>query len=338
MKAWIGLTFLVWGFSAQAGLFKITNRTGDCTLVCDRLETQVNANLPEADQSNYLKGMANAGVASQKGLGASYGSNIKFMEVGFTGALGADLGNNSMSDLIGGDVDTNQIRGVGVGAAVSLGLKGSNFGSKFGPFDMKRASFYGYFLKLDAPDTDGLDGNTTSLGFHMQYKIIEGFGAGFGFFEWGGVDITTGFERSSMNIKFIEPINETVTEGGVTANFDGTAAVGAKVSTVTIPLEISTNFRLLYLTSFFGGLGMDLSTGSAKSIANLSGNINITGGSGGTGQATLDLGTEEGPSTISTRAFFGVQFNLTILNAFVLVNKGLTNDTLGLAFGARISL
>lgn len=341
MKAKLLLTILllVMGVcSARANLFKIINRTGSCSTVCDQLETQVNNNLPDADQSNYLKGMANASVASQKGLGASYGSNIDYMEVGFTGALGADLGNNSMSDLISGDVDTNQIRGVGVGAAVSLGLKGGLFGSKIGPFDMKRTAFYGYFLTLDAPDTDGLEGDTTSMGVHVQYKLIEGFGAGFGLFEWGGVDVTTGFERSSMKIKFVEPITESVTEGGITANFSGTATVGADVSTVTIPLEISTNFRVLYLTSFFAGLGMDISSGKAKSIANLTGDITITGGGGGTGQATLDLGSEEGPSAISTRAFGGFQVNLTVLNAFVLVNKGLTNDTLGVAIGARISL
>jgi hypothetical protein len=335
-KTVLGLSFLLLMTSAQAKLFKIINRTGDCNTLCDTLENEVNANLPDADQSNYLKGMANASVASQKGLGASYGNNLEYMEVGGTIALGADLGDNSMSDLIGGDVDANQIRGVGVGAAVTIGLKGDLFAKKIGFIDMSRASFYGYFLSLDAPDTDGLEGDTTSMGLHVQYKIIPGFGAGFGFFEWGGIDITTGIERSSMKLKFVEPITETVTEGGVTATFNGTATVGADVSTTTIPIEVSTNVRLLYITSLFGGLGMDISSGEAKSIANLSGNINITGGSGGTGTATLDLGSAEGPTTISTRAFFGLQLNLAIVNAFVLVNKGLTNDSLGLAVGARI--
>lgn len=336
-KSFIAATFLFTMASANANLFKIVNRTGDCNTICNTLETEVNKSLPNADQSNYLKGMANASVASQKGLGASYGSNIDYMELGGTVALGADLGDNTFSDVVGGDVDANQIRGVGVGAALTLGLNGGFFGSKIGPIDLKRTTFYGYFLSLDAPDTDGLDGDTTSFGVHVQYKIIKGFGAGFGFFDWGGVDITTGFERASMNLKFVENINETITESGATANFNGTATVGAEVSTVNIPIEISTNVRFLYVMSLFGGLGMDISSGSAKSIANLSGDITITGGSGGTGQASLDLGSEEGPDTISTRAFFGAQLNLTLLNAFVLVNQGITNDNLGVAVGVRLS-
>lgn len=337
-------TFRIWhsllllallSFPVEAGLFKIINRTGTCVTACDALETQVNTNLPEADQSNYLKGMANASVASQKGLGASYGSNIDYIEVGFTGAVGADLGKNSASDLIGGDVDYNQIRGIGIGAAVTLGLKGSLFGSSIGPLDMKKTSFYGYFLTLDAPDTDGLDGDTTSLGFHMQYKLIGGAGVGFGLFDWGGIDITTGFERASMTLKFAENITESVTEGGATASFNGVATVGAEVTTYTIPIEISTNFRLLYATTFFTGLGADLSFGKAKSIANLTGNVSVTGG--GTGQASLDLGSEESPSVFAMRAFAGFQLNLTALNAFVLVNQGLTNDSLGVALGIRLA-
>lgn len=329
--------FIVVPKKSEANLFKVINRTGTCVQACDALEIQVNSNLPDADQSNYLKGMANASVASQKGLGASYGSNIEYLEIGFTGALGADLGNNTASDIVSGDVDYNQIRGVGVGAAVSLGLKGSLFGSSIGPLDMKKTSFYGYFLSLDAPDTDGLDGDSTSFGLHMQYKLIEGAGLGLGLFDWGGIDITTGFERASMTLKFAENINESVTDSGsgATASFSGVATVGAEVSTWTIPIEISTNLRLLYATSFFAGVGADLSFGKAKSIANLTGNVAVTGG--GTGQASLDLGTEESPSLFAMRAFGGLQLNLTALNAFVLVNQGLTNDSLGIALGVRLA-
>ncbi len=321
--------------SIQAGLFQITNRTGTCSVACDVLENQVNSNLPEADQSNYLQGMANSSVISQKGLGASYGTNIEFIEVGFTGALGADLGNNSTGDLIGGDVDYNQVRGIGIGGAVSLGLKGSLFGSKFGPFDMSRTSFYGYFLNMDPPDTDGLGGETTSLGFHVQYKIIPEVSLGPGLLSWGGVDFTFGFERASMSLQFIETLNETVSESGATASFTGQATVGADVTTYTIPFELSTNARLFYVFSTFAGLGADLSFGKAKSIATLTGDVSVTGG--GTGDAQLDLGTEESPDTFAFRGFIGIQANLTALNTFLLVNKGFTNGTLGLALGVRLA-
>ncbi|MCF8059564.1 MAG: hypothetical protein K9K67_09725 [Bacteriovoracaceae bacterium] len=334
-EAFIFLGMLLLCSTSYAGLFKIVNRTGTCVLACDSLETEVNSNLPSADQSNYLRGMANASVSSQKGLGASYGSNIDYLEVGFTGAIGADLGSNSTSDLIGGNVDYNQIRGIGVGGAVSLGLKGDLFGSSIGPLDMKRTAFYGYFMSLDAPTTDGLDGDSTSMGFHLRYKLIGGGGAGLGVFDWGGIDITTGIERAAMSIKFVKGITETVTSNGATASFNGTATVGADITTYTIPLEISTNFRLFYVASIFGGLGMDLSFGKAKSVASLTGDISVTGG--GTGVASLDLGSEESPSLFAMRAFTGIQFNLTALKAFILLNKGIANDSLGLALGIRLA-
>lgn len=328
------LLFLGTIHSVHAGLFTIGNRTGTCTTACDQLETQVNNNLPSADQSNYLKGMANASVASQKGLGASYGHQLDYMEIGFTGTLGADLGDTSMGDLIGGDVDYNQIRGVGVGAAVSLGLKGDMVAKKIGPLDMKRARFYTYFLKLDAPDTDGLDGDTTSMGVHMQYDLIPAISIGLGSFAWGGVTLTTGFERAAMNLKFVEQINESVTESGVTATFNGTATVGAEVETYNIPVEISSGVRFLYLFSLFGGFGADLSFGEAKSVASLTGNVSVTGG--GTGQATLDLGEAKGPSTVSMRGFVGTEVSLAVVKAHLLVNKGFTNDTLSLSVGVRL--
>lgn len=332
----ITLIFSLSSFSVSANLFKIVNRTGTCaTAACDLLENEVNENLPDADQSNYLQGMANSSVISQKGLGASYGTNIEFIEVGFTGALGADLGSNSTGDLIGGDVDYNQVRGVGIGGAVSLGLKGSLFGSKIGPFDMKRTSFYGYFLNMDPPDTDGLGGETTSMGFHIQYKIIPEITLGPGILSWGGVDFTFGIERASMSLKFVKDINESVSQSGATASFNGTATVGADVTTYTIPFELSTNARLFYVFSTFAGLGADLSFGKAESIATLTGDVTVSGG--GTGQAQLDLGTEEGPDTFAFRGFVGLQANLTALNTFVLVNKGFTNGTLGVALGVRLA-
>ncbi len=331
----ITIIFSFLSISSHAGLFQIVNRTGTCQSACDFLENEVNDNLPDADASNYLKGMANSSVTSQKGLGASYGSNIEFIEVGFTGGLGADLGDNSTSDLVKGDVDYDQIRGVGFGGAVSLGLKGSLFGNKLGPLDMKRTSFYGYFLDIDPPDLDDIKGKTTSFGLHIQYKLIPQITLGPGLLSWGGVDVTTGLERASMRLNFVKGITESASSGGASASFDGTATVGADVTTYTIPLEVSTNVSLLHVFTLFGGMGADLSFGKAESIANLTGNVTVSGG--GTGEGNLDLGQEESPDVLSLRGFMGLQLNFTALNTFLLVNKGFTNDTLGLSLGIRLA-
>jgi hypothetical protein len=322
-------------FTANAGLFEIVNRTGTCSTACDFLENEVNANLPNADQSNYLKGMANAGVISQRGLGADYASDIEFMAVSFAAGVGADVGDNSASDLISGDADFDKVRGIGAGSSVSLSLNAGLFSTKFGGIDPKRLRVSAYFLSVDAPDTDGLKGKTTSMGMNFQYKIVPARQAVLGVFRWGGVDITTGFERAATELSFVENLTESISDLGVTASFSGIATVGAEVTTYNIPLEVSSSIRLFHVFSLFTGLGMDLSFGEAKSIANLTGNVTVTGG--GTGDATLDLGSKASPSTFGFRGFLGAQVSVTAIKVFALVNKGFGNDTVGLTVGARLA-
>jgi len=329
------LLIALFSLNTRAGLFKIINRTGTCAQACDVLENEVNNNLPDADQSNYLKGMANAGVISQRGLGADYASNIEYMSVSFAAGIGADVGSNSASDLLSGDADYDKIRGVGAGSSVSLSLNGGLFGVKMGGFDPRRLNVTAYYLAVDAPEKDGLSGKTSSIGVNFQYKMVPARQAVLGLFHWGGLDFTTGFERSSTELQFVESLSQTVSQSGATASFQGIATIGAEVTTYNIPVELSSNIRVFHVLSLFSGLGLDLSFGKAKSIANLTGNVNVTGG--GTGEATLDLGTEDSPSALGFRGFFGAQLNVTAIKLFAMVNKGLGNDRVGLTVGARLA-
>lgn len=336
MKAIIFIS-LFFSFSSYAGLFQVVNRTGTCILACDLLETEVNANLPDADQSNYLKGMANAAVMSQRGLGADYASDLKFLGVSFAAGVGADVGSNSTSDLISGDADFDKVRGIGAGSGVSLTLNAGLFGGKIGMLDAKRLNISAYYLSVDPPDKDGLSGKTSSMGFNVQYKMIPAREIALGIFRWGGIDFTTGFERASTELRFIENISESIVDGGTgaTASFNGLVTVGAEVTTYNIPLELSSSIRLAHVLSLFGGLGMDVSFGEAKSIANLTGDVTVSGG--GTGEANLDLGTESSPSTFATRGFVGAQVSITAIKVFALVNRGFGNDRVGLTVGARLA-
>jgi hypothetical protein len=321
--------------TARAGLFTIVNRTGTCaTAVCDALETQINNNLPEADQSNYLKGMANSSVASQKGLGVDYASNFSVLVLGGGVGFGADMGSNSLSDVAGGDIDANEIRGFGASSAVMIGVNMGLFSGKIANINPDQTRLYFHYLSVEAPDYDGLGGKSSSFGFHLQYKIIPTQSKGFGSFMWGGVDITTGLEHSSLKISFTETMTESVTVSGQTGSFSGIVQVGADISTWSIPLEISTNVKLLYFLSFYGGLGIDYNYGSAKSIASLNGTVTVPGGSG---DGQLDLGSKTGPSSFGFRGFFGTQINLTALKLFVQVTNGFTDDTLGVSLGLRIA-
>jgi hypothetical protein len=322
---------IILSLNSYAALFSIVDRSGVCSVACDLLETEVNKNLPEADQSTYLKGMANSSVASQKGLGADYATSIDFFIVGWSLGLGADLGDNSMSDVIGGDIDANQIRGFGASSALMVGFNPGMLFKK-----LERLRIYLHYLSVDVPDKDDLEGESTSYGFHVQYKLIPARSIGLGLLSWNGVDFTTGMEFSKMKIHFLETFNDTVTYEGITANFAGTAQVGADISTTTIPFELSTSFRLAYLLSLYGGLGLDWSFGEAKSIASVSGPITVSGGGGGAGSASLDLGAEDSPDSFNVRSFFGLQANVLALRAFAQLNRSISNDTMGVSVGVKV--
>lgn len=319
---------------ANAKLFTINNRTGSCAVACDLLEDLVNKDLPDADQSTYLDGMANASVATQKGLGVDYASNMQIFLVGASGSIGADLGNNNMFDLLGGDVDGNQVRGFGAQVSANLGVNlGLFFKNKF----WNRTNLYLNFLSVDVPDSDGLKGEVSNFGMHLQYMWLPGGSVGLGAFSYGGVYLTSGIEFSKLNISFREDFTSTVTEGSVTATFNGSATVGAEVTTTTIPIEISSNVRFLYLFTLFGGLGADFSFGEAKSIASVSGPISVTGSGGGTGTASLDLGQEGSPDVFAMRGFAGLQLNLTALRVSLQLTQGITNDNFAATLGASIA-
>ena len=80
---------------------------------------------------------------------------------------------------------------------------------------------------------------------------------------------------------------------------------------------------------------MDISGGSSKAVASVSGPVTIS--SGGTGVGTLDLGQKDSPSTFDLRYFYGLQFNVFLLKAYVQVNDSLVRDTLGFNAGIRVA-
>ena len=140
----------------------------------DQLEVDVNNELPNADQSNYLKGMSNAGVMSGKGSGTDYANPIDIFLIGYTLGAGADLGDNSIGDLIGGDIDGDQFRGAGFQFSLMLGIDGGvlPFKSLFG-LDNSRTD---YFINWNSKDSssDNFTFTLKSFGLHVRYQWLPG--------------------------------------------------------------------------------------------------------------------------------------------------------------------
>jgi hypothetical protein len=341
--------------TARAQLFQITDRTygnippgqeAEMDAVFDALENEVNANLPDADTGTYLKGIANASVLSGAGIGVDYAAPFKVALLGFNFGLGADLGSVPLSDLLNGNADLSRVGGIAGQGSVLLGISLAPYLSgKSALFDPARLKiFAGFFKKSISRETADLA--FTAFSLHGQYKIITGGMKGAGLAKWGGLDVTTGLRSSAMRVEINQSVTEGVTQSStypgnpsITSTFVGNVNAGADTNIYTIPIDVSTSARLLYVLGFFAGLGMDMSFGSANSIANLTGPITTTDSANSlgviTGQAALDLGENTGPTLSNVRYFAGAQIEMGVLAISLQFNQSLTNSTLGANLGVK---
>ncbi len=316
----------------------------DLATLTAEVENDINSDLPDADASSYLKGMANASVYANKGLGTDYASGMDLFVVGLGVGVGLDVGKNSFSDLIGGDVDAEQFRGFGLAGGV---IVGGNLGimpfEKFLGLKMDRVNLYLHFFTLDE-NFDELTFDFKSIGAHLQYQIInEANIIPLKILRWDGVRVTLGYEYTKLSAVLTQTYTDeayTGSYGGInySAAPTGTFQIGADVATHSIPIEISTGLQWAYICTTYLGLGVDMNFGSAKAIANGSagGTITIAGDSDSTITGALDLGQEGDPSSMTTRAFVGQQFNLSIAKIGVHLNKGIGNDLYGVNLSLKI--
>lgn len=327
---------------AEAGLFKVTCTGSNCSnsnvvAAIAELEAAVNRDLPDADAGTYLKGMANSSVMANKSNGTDYANDIDLFVVGIGAGLGADVGNNSFGDLISGDVDANQLRGVGIQPALMVGLDMGMFDiGDVGFMDFNKLKVFANFFSYELDQSD-IKGDIFNFGLHGRYKWIEPISFVPGrLVYWTGVDISTGFEYSSLDVSYTTTQTGSYSSGGVTATVNGNVKAGAKVSTVSIPVEISTGVQLGYVLSTYAGLGADLNFGSAKGNANVNAviddnisNTDLTG--------AMNIGQDDSPDVLTPRAFAGLQFNVPFVRIYAQIDRQIGNDVWGAGAGLRVT-
>jgi hypothetical protein len=220
---------------------------------------------------------------------------------------------------------------------------------KIGKIDMERMNLMVYLMKDDYEDTAGGIDNAgiKSFGVMASYKWKDGKGtraAG-----WGGVKLHTGYQYNSIDFNFSKTLNEpfSATSGGVTASgtIIGKPSAGLEVATHSIPLEISTDVRFLYILSLYGGLGLDYSWGEAKSKVGLNASTaDLCTGVGATcTSGQLDVTPEANingngkADAFGSRAFLGLQVNVPFVRIYVQGNKNLSNEMVSGAAGVRLA-
>ncbi len=340
------ILFIFSTWSAWSKPFQIVNREyGPLTpalitqvdSLLDELEDDVNSELPDADQKTYLRGMGNANVMSGKGS-SDYANDVKIFLLKYGVGVGADLGNNSTSDILNGTIKAKQFRGASfqLGFTFGLSLRFLPFKS-IGPIETKKADIFMHIGSMDSTSEDNsFTINSKSFGLYFRYKVHPGKKIlPFGGLDWQGVYLTTGIETHDMLLKLKVDVSLTESVQGLgTATLAGSVTAGVDVETTSIPIELSTNFQWLYFFTTYLGLGMDINSGTATSLAESNVSLSTTiSDVGGVGQ--IDLGTSDKPSPLWMRWFIGQQFNFWVLKANVqfdhVPGKGYWGVNAGLA-------
>jgi hypothetical protein len=319
--------------SFAGNLFQISDRGADClsTTICDLLETTVNTLIPDASTLNFLPEMADAAILANKGLSVDYASNPEVFVLGAGLGIGIDLGTTGTGSATGDGNST--LPAIGIGGTITLG---SNMGlfltGKFWDRSTAYINYFSYTL-----NTGSVTGELSSFGFHYQFKLMTPLDFAAGLVRWGGIDISTGLEISSTKMNTTITVDQTVSQATATATYKGIAAVGADISATSIPIEVTTNVRLLYGLTLFGGLGFDINSGTSTSIANITGPITLGGSATGSGTASLDLGKEEGPTSTTFRTIIGAQMNIIAARVYFQKMAVVGGNDTQISLGVRFS-
>jgi hypothetical protein len=294
------------------------------------LEDQISALYGVSDLATFLQLSANAQSMVNKGIGVDYASNPNGFLFGVSVSGALDAGNADIEDIENLDfVDFDRAVPVGVGAQISL-MVGYNFSSVGLPGLTLFANGLAFPLQYEEYQAD-----FRNFGVHAQYKLFgpQGNQAG----EWGGLDITSGLQFSETVLDLDEQIDRALSLVGSTGSLNvGTEVTGdlELVQTAwTIPLEVTSNVRFLYILSLYGGVGVDFQFGSASMNADLESPLDQ--GDTNIGTATVVANDAADPSSVLFRFLVGTQVNLGPIKLWGQLNFLTENLTVGGAAGVR---
>ena len=308
-----------------------SNAGVDAQAVENGLGGQIADRLGLADPGALLDKYANAGAMAMKGMGVDYATNPKKFSVG--GVVGSSVSGVPLGFGRGdGDLPS------GGYAFMASAYGGVNLGM-FVPGDdhfLDRVSLYVNGLAFSPPNNRNFRGRMYNFGAHAQIKLLET--KTIKIIEWGGLDLTTGYERTFYRLELTQglPLSQQVDGNDVT--WTATGDYNIEASAGSVPLELSTNLRLFVLTAYVGGAA-DIAFARAASAATLSGPVDasLDGGRQALGDIALSLSGEGRSDPVFGRAFVGAQVNLLMLKLFGHLNLG-SNQTYGGFVGVRVAM
>jgi len=324
-------------YSTSSLVINTGNSTADAAL-----KAEIDKQFQIPSMTDFLKSMANAQSITNKGQGVSYATDHSLFVVGANAGLGLNTTSGFDFKSSGG------LPPIGLGAQGSImaGLSLSKFPMpKLGPIDLKKLTvFVNFFTYSNDSLVDSLTLKMNTFGLHAQYKVIDGKNiGGIGILNWGGLAFTTGFDTSSNTMTYKVGQSISATSSGVTYTWKPNASSQLELqnTSFSIPLEVSTSVRVLYILSLFAGAGVDLNFGGKSTIsANLSGPVTDSlNALPATASASLTVADNQGANFGALRFFAGPQLNLVPLKNTNLLSIYLQgNYSTGGNYGAHAGL
>ncbi len=288
----------------------------------------------------YLKAFGNAHLFSNKGLGVDYASNPTVLSVGAAGNISAGLDD---------ELDDDFAVAPGLNVSLMFGLNAGTIAPK-----LRNLTLYVNFFRFKSEAfAESLSGTLTNFAVHAQYKLLRPSNSKKQLvLQWGGIDLTSGieFSRLSVGLGSGSLLRNLPVVGDEVANEVQRATVGMNASGqfdlsstgVIIPIEASTNLRIAYVITVFGGLGLDFQGGKSSLDMELTGDLAVDdptnpGQEIDLGTATVTAHEDSSPSVGRMRFFGGLQANLWRAKLFLQANVRPEPIAVGLTLGARLA-
>ena len=236
-----------------------------------------------------------------------------------------------------------QVWNIHVGFNTSFLLKDLYLGARFGVMNLDG-------IKLNQDGTT-LSFNNFTLGATANYQLMRSRSL-VGLITWRGINVGTGLTFQNTNLNITMPLDEIRQDianvGGPFTDMelvmDPRVAINIKVNTFTVPVEVITAIKIVFINIPFG-LGFDIGFGTSELSAGMDADINAVNSTSSNllsqdkpGSLSIGIGKEMNPELFNFKLMTGIGFTLgpvliDIPLTYYVANNGFNvGMTIGVAF------
>ncbi len=273
------------------------------------------------DQKNLAKGFANATASSgyTTSLKGYYGYDIAAFAYGASfsaQALTYDL--SQFKDIDKTLVEEGDVKiGLGMGSAFNAGYNLQNLFRVMNIHSDNDLYINAKFMIWNE-DLNEINIGSKTFGFELAYQLIKPNSLAYGSFLWRGLYISSGL---IYNYNKADIIVDALSDQIISINSDYRLAIDPKLNlrlesnTKTVPVDITTSVRILYVLNLTFGVGMDYNTGNTDIIIKQKNNIILQNSSGDhiadIGSISIKSSTKDGsPEQFRSHCMVGAGFTI----------------------------